>query len=463
MPGYASWKTLYAAEFAQLAEEGYQIERPTGWVEDQPLPLPAGLLAATDVASDEAHWERAYHALWQVREQGLRPDYPYREPSDLSGILAAAGDVPALVPLTNSTYADRVRGGWFGRSAGCVLGKPLEMGLDRTHIQEYLTSVDAYPLDDWVPIRSEKLDRTLRLDCLPSSRGQVAYVQPDDDIHYSIMSLLLVEQKGLEFTTTDVGTNLLDNIPYHWLWAAHRQAYYHLVNITDDRPAAEQIDEIPLKLNPWRESIDGQLKGDLWGYISPGDPRATAPLIHRQASLCLTKNGIYGGMFVAGCLAAALSERPTVDVILQGGLSVIPRTSRLAEMVGLVTAWYAETGDWVATCQRIEERYGHLYYAATVNNMAMVVLALLHGQLDFTRSITTAVMAGIDVDCNGATVGSIVGAAIGYDQLDSRWIEPLNDTVRTVVAGFGEGTISDLAERTIALHQRHLATTSNHP
>ncbi len=463
MPGYASWKTLYAAELAQLDAEGYRVDIPAGWVEDQPLPFPAGILAATGGGSDEASWERAYHALWQVREQGLRPDYPYREPSDLPGILAAAGEVPALVPLTESAYPDRIRGGWFGRCGGCVLGKPLEMGFGRAQIEEYLTSVGAYPLDDWVPIRSEKLDRTLRLDCLPSSRGHVTYVQPDDDIHYSIMSLLLVEQKGLDFTTVDVGLSLLENIPYHWLWAAHRQAYYHLVNMTDDRPDAEQIDEIPLKLNPWRESIDGQLKGDLWGYISPGDPRAAAPLIHRQASLCLTKNGLYGGMFVAGCLAAALTEQPTVETILRGGLSVIPRESRLARMVGLVTAWYGETGDWVATCQRIEERYGHLYYAATVNNMAMVVLALLHGQLDYTRSITTAVMAGIDVDCNGATVGSIVGTAIGYDRIDPRWVEPLNDTVRTVVAGFGEGTISDLAARTVALRQLHPVAITDHP
>lgn len=463
MPGYASWKTLYAAELAQLAEEGYPVDIPLGWVESQPLPLPAGVRAESDGSSDEAGWERAYHALWRVRERGLRPDYPYREPDDLAGILAAADEVPELVPLAESGLADRVRGAWSGRCAGCVLGKPLEMGFDRTQIHEYLASVDAYPLDDWVPIRSEPLDRTLRLDCLPSSRGHVAYVQPDDDIHYTIMSLLLVEQKGMDFTKADVGTSLLDNVPYNWLWAAHKQAYYHLVNLRDDRPVSEQIDEIPLKLNPWRESIDGQLKGDLWGYIFPGEPRAAAPLIHRQASLCLTKNGLYGGMFVAGCVAAALSVQPSVATILAGGLAVIPRESRLAEMVRLVTGWYAETADWVATCQRIEARYGHLYYAATVNNLAMVVLALLHGQLDFTRSITTAVMAGNDVDCNGATVGSIVGAAIGYDRLDRRWVDPLNDTVRTVVAGFGDGSISDLTQRTLALRRRDAPVTPGHP
>ncbi len=313
--------------------------------------------------------------------------------------------------------------------------------------------MEAYPLDDWVPIRSDRLDRTLRLDCLPSSRGNVRFVQPDDDIHYSIMALLLLEQKGIDFTPHDVGVCLLDNVPYHWLWAAHRQAYYHLVNLTDDRPAAEQVAEIPCKLNPWRESIDGQLKGDVWGYVTPSDPLAGAPLAHRHMALCLTKNGIYGGMFVAGCVSAALSQDPTIDTILDGGLAVIPRQSRLAEMVGLVRRWYTESGDWMAVSDQIESRWGHLYFAATVNNIAMVVLALLRGEMDYSRSITTAVMLGIDVDCNAATVGSIVGAAVGYDRLDARWVDPLHDTVKTAVAGFGEGTLSDLVGRTIALRQ----------
>jgi ADP-ribosylglycohydrolase len=86
--------------------------------------------------------------------------------------------------------------------------------------------------------------------------------------------------------------------------------------------------------------------------------------------------------------------------------------------------------------------------------MAIVVLALIHGQLDYTKAITTAVMCGIDTDCNGGTVGSIVGAAVGYAGLDQRWISPLNDRVKTVVANFGEGSISDLVRRTIQVWRK---------
>jgi ADP-ribosylglycohydrolase len=64
-------------------------------------------------------------------------------------------------------------------------------------------------------------------------------------------------------------------------------------------------------------------------------------------------------------------------------------------------------------------------------------------------------MCGVDTDCTAATVGSIVGAALGYHALDQRWLAPLHDTVKTHVANFGNGTISELAERTVACHLRH--------
>jgi hypothetical protein len=258
-----------------------------------------------------------------------------------------------------------------------------------------------------------------------------------------------------------VGINLLHNVPYRWLWVADNQAYYHLVNMTDDRSKEEQVAEIPLKLNPWRECMDGQLKADFWGYITPGDPRRGAPCIYRQSSLSLVKNGIYGGMFVSGCISAAMSKHPKVETILRGGLSVVPKRSRLADAVRNVIKWYSEEREWVAVCDKIYQHYGHWYFAATINNLSFVTLALLHGELDFTKTITTAVMCGTDTDCNSATAGSIVGAAVGYDGLDLRWVTPLHDTVKTIVADFGEGKISDLVRRTIAVRKQMLSETTD--
>ena len=103
-------------------------------------------------------------------------------------------------------------------------------------------------------------------------------------------------------------------------------------------------------------------------------------------------------MFVSGCLSAALSHQPDVQTILAGGLATIPRGSRLTETVHSVVAWYGNSGDWNATCERIEERYNHLHYADQIKNLAMVTLALRHRRSGLQKTITTAVMAGADVE-----------------------------------------------------------------
>ena len=457
MPGHASWKVLYEEEYNQLFEEGYPVGKKLerGGKEEY-LPIQAEILKQIKVKdSTEDYWEEAYHKLWAVREKGLRKDYPFHEPNDFSEITQET-IVPELNPLDRETYSERIKGAWYGRCGAVVLGKPLEVGFSRKKIREYLESVDAYPLNDWVPASSPRLNQAVREDCIPSTKGNVAYVQPDDDIQYTILALMLFESKGDKFSALDVGTNWLDNIPYHWVWCSARQMYYHLVNSEVNNPTQEEVLQMVSTINPWRECIDGQIRTDFWGYINPTDPLAAAKLAHQECVFGLVKNGLYGGMFVAGCIAGALSAHPTIDLILDCGMSVIPKTSRLYLAIENVRSWYEDAKDWEEVCEKIEGAYGHLPFAATINNIAIVVLALVHGKLDYEKTITTAVMCGIDTDCNSATAGSIVGAAIGYNNLGQRFIAPLNDRVKTVIAGYGEGTITDLVRRTIVVRESRI-------
>lgn len=455
MPGYATWKVLYQEEYKQLWEEGYNVGSPQEELTNESyLPLPREQLAIiSEDDISEQQWKEAYANLWKIRENGMRKDYPYSEPNDFEEITKNA-KLPKLEQLDKPEYKERIKGAWFGRCAAVILGKPLEMGYDRKKIKEYLESVGSYPLQDWVPDTSPELGITLRKDCIPSTKGNVAFVQPDDDVQYTIMALMLCEQKGENFTRLDVGMNWLDNVPYHWLWCSSRQMYYHMVNSSENNPTDQEIEEMVLQINPWRECIDGQIRGDFWGYINPADPLSAARLAHRECRFGLIKNGLYGAMFVAGCIAGALSKDPTVESILDCGMGVIPSTSRLYKAISDVRQWYEDTPEWEPVCKSIEDVYGHLPFADTINNMCMVVLALLHGKLDYSTTITTAVMCGIDTDCNAGTAGSIVGAAIGYERLDQHWIEPLNNTVKTVIAGYRQGKITDLVKRTVAVYEK---------
>ena len=100
------------------------------------------------------------------------------------------------------------------------------------------------------------------------------------------------------------------------------------------------------------------------------------------------------------------------------------------------------------------EKYKEIPCEGTINNMAVVALGIIAGELDYTKSITIATMCGLDTDCNAGTVGSIIGAAVGIDNIEKRWYEPLNDTIKSVVAAFGTCKISNICERIIAQKNR---------
>lgn len=452
MPGYANWKQLYKEEYFQLEQEGYDVK--SGYQpeeQNEQLPFPDAVEEVL-TKEEEKRWEELYGKLWRVREKGIRRAYRYLEPETLEEILRNTSPISREPSLSAEEYRDRITGAVFGRCVGVVLGKPLEMGFDRQTIQKYLESVGQYPLDDYVEGYSSKLDMRLREDCLPSTRGNVRYVQQDDDIHYTILALQLAERCGESFTGEDIGWMWTENLPYKWFWCASRQAYYHYVNLESSDEREKQIKEFPTRLNPWRECIDGQIRCDMWGYLNPGNPEKAAKAAYKDCSFSLSKNGIYSGMFTAGCISEALTEDVDVNRILTAGLEVIPKGSRLAEAIRQVIDWY--DGDFVKACDKIYEVYGKLPFAGAINNMAMVTLALLHGNLDYTKTVTTAVMCGMDTDCNAGTAGSIVGAAVGGKKIPQRWTEPLNNTLKTAVASFGEGKITDVVERILCLHEK---------
>lgn len=59
-----------------------------------------------------------------------------------------------------------------------------------------------------------------------------------------------------------------------------------------------------------------------------------------------------------------------------------------------------------------------------MTNALHVVMGLMIGQNDFTKTIGETVAMGGDNDCTGATAGSILGAVIGLDAIPSHWITP---------------------------------------
>ena len=79
----------------------------------------------------------------------------------------------------------------------------------------------------------------------------------------------------------------------------------------------------------------------------------------------------------------------------------------------------------------------------------IVTMGLLYGEGDFGRSIGLAVQAAFDTDCNGATVGSIVGIRNGKKGIDPYWIAPWQERLHTAILDYSEVTVDTLVEKTL--------------
>jgi len=59
-----------------------------------------------------------------------------------------------------------------------------------------------------------------------------------------------------------------------------------------------------------------------------------------------------------------------------------------------------------------------------------------------------AVETGFDTDCNGATVGSVLGMRGGVSAIGDEWTKPVNDLLHTTIFGMTTVKISEMAEKT---------------
>lgn len=465
MPGWDRWKNLVGEEFKQGREEG----KP-------PAALDALRPELEAAGEDPAVLESLFERLLAVP---VAPGFPYEEPDGFEEIRACRPEPGVALPdlaRDEDQLLDRLHGAWLGRCAGCALGKPFERmgmhGVDSDGIQpwvrlkRYLTAVspDEWPLRDYVPEHSPaETDAGIgSVACPASTREHIAFMESDDDIRYTVLGLVLMRDKGSDFTSWDVACNWIRRLPYSSVCTAETQAYLNLVTAyefhigTDWGKIVPEVDwtRVTTRGNPYREWIGAQIRIDAYGYAAAGNPELAAELAWRDARISHVKNGIYGAMFCAAMIAASFV---TADPrrIVQAGLEQIPANCRLAEAVRKTIAIVDSHGGEIS---RVEEILGAVHqafesYSAvhTIPNAAICVMAVLLARGDFHQGITLAVMGAWDTDCNGATVGSIVGAMTGGKNVPAHWTGRLNDTLRSEIFDYHPIPISECARQSLGV------------
>ena len=376
--------------------------------------------------------------------------YSYIEPSDIDQIQLMRRGAEEPVACDNSTIGDKIHGAWMGRVCGCMLGKTVE-GIRTNELVPFLKETDNYPMHRYILRADLKNSDITKYKYNLNGRiyvDEIDGMPVDDDTNYVVLAQNVIEKYGRDFTPFDMSRAWLSSQEKDAYCTAERVAFCNFVKGFVPPQSA-------VYKNPYREWIGAQIRGDYFGYINPGDPKLAAEMAWRDASISHVKNGIYGEMFIAAMIAVAATTND-IEAIILGGLAEIPHTSRLHESVMKVVEAYRggmAQSDCFAMIHQDYDEYSSHGWCHTISNAMIVAASLLYGEGDFGPSICMAVETGFDTDCNGATVGSILGMANGIDSIPDYWKNPLNDTLYTSIFGVGTVKISECAKKTM----EHLA------
>jgi len=399
-------------------------------------------------AKTESMEEMAKAMKVQLDNAPMIKNYPFLEPSDYPGIQSAKPHRRHTfkLDLTEQQLKDKLAGAWIGRISGCLLGKPVE-GWQSKEIHKLLKDTGNFPLHHYMMLRDFTPEWLKKTDSKGTWADNIHGIAPvDDDTNYTVFALKLVKTYGLDFTANDVLEAWLSWIPMFATCTAERVAY---------RNAAMGLlaPETATHLNPYREWIGAQIRGDFFGYINIGNPDLAAEMAFRDASISHIKNGIYGEMFIAAMIAAA-GVCDDLVTIIEAACDEIPARCRLRKDIQVVLTWFKEDKTYDEVIQQINKLYDESDWhdwTHTNSNAMIVVTALLYGQKDFAKTLCMAVQPGFDTDCNGATSGSILGMLLGADKIPEEWSNPYQQTLATTIIDYTVVTVDELVQQTYEL------------
>lgn len=308
-------------------------------------------------------------------------------------------------------YIEKIYAGWLAKIIGIRLGAPIE-GWTYEKIKNIYGELDHYPVD-------------------------YREFAADDDSNGPLFFLKALEdgRHGYDLKAQDVAEALLNYAPFEhgFFWwggygiSTEHTAYLNLRNGIK-APMSGSIEQNGYTT---AEQIGGQIFIDTWGLVTPGNPDLAAKYAKEAASVTHGGNGIYGGIFVAVCISYAFVEKDIIKII-EKGLSYIPQDCEYSRVVKAVISFYKDhPSQWRSCYDYIHKNFGYDKYPGNchiIPNIAVMILALLYGEGDFSDTLNICNMCGWDTDCNVGNVATIMGVRNGLEGINyDKWRKPIND------------------------------------
>lgn len=382
-----------------------------------------------------------------VQHLPFRGGWRYVEPSNLDGIWAEcdpARPLGRMGDISGRDIADKIKAAFLGSVCGCILGKPLEVDPTLDEIRNAAVAVGEWPINDYI---SEALLTKLgrrHPDAVNTTRETIQYVAPDDDLNYTTIGMLVLENKGAAFTKRDLVDIWVHNLPPHWAWGPERLNLVR-AGLHWDSPEELRFDDWADTWNAREEACGAAIRVDAYGFACPGRPALAAELAWRDSSWTHRKTGIYGSMFIAAAIAAAFTAKSPLE-IFRTALQFVPRRSRFYETMSDCMEMVSSASDWLDGYSKINAKYGQYRHCQIYQECGHLINSA-HFATDTADAFCKQVSQGADTDCFGKIIGSIMGAYFGPAGLDSRWLKPFHDDYRTALGLFYERSLTAVAER----------------
>lgn len=301
------------------------------------------------------------------------------------------------------TYAS-----WLGKIIGIRLGAPIE-GWEYEEIVKTYGEIKYYPVDYDVFAADD------------DSNGPLFFVKAlndnsDDDLLTKMSNVVL--------------NYVMDGQGFFW-WggegiSTEHTAYNNLKKgMIAPVSGSHKINGVELSTQ-----IGGQIFSDCWGYISMGDPFLASDYAKKMASVTHDLDGIEGASFVASAISIAYNETD-IKVVIDKALEFVSEESNYYKIVKEIKEFYYNNPDDYTKCLNyiIKNHHYGVYggICPIISNTALMVMSMYYGESDFDKTMCILATAGWDTDCNLGNVGSIMGALVGIEGIDEKWIKPIND------------------------------------
>ncbi len=306
------------------------------------------------------------------------------------------------VTVTASSLQDKIKGGWAGQTIGVTFGGPVEFRFNGTMINDYQPIVW---YDGYIKKTMEEIPGLY------------------DDLYMDLTFVDVFEKHGID-ASVDEHARAYANAGYV-LWHANQAGRYNILNGIKAPQSGYWLN------NPHADDIDFQIESDFSGLMSPGMPNTAAKIGDGIGHIMNYGDGWYGGVYVGAMYSLAFIS-DDINYVVKEALKTIPRQSSFYKCINDVILWHDKNpNDWKQTWFELQKKWSDdigcpdgVFNAFNIDaklNAAYIVMGLLYGNGDFTKTMEVSARAGQDADCNPSSAGGILGTMLGYEKIPAYW------------------------------------------